>query len=104
VPRPQSKPGIVPMLCRPVRSMHPDITMISPTDSSAGSLNLFAAPLQGIQRGLAQADEAARKIAAGDVSPQNVVDQMEASILVKANVASMRTADEVLGALLDEKA
>jgi hypothetical protein len=67
-------------------------------------LNLFAAPLQGIQRGLAQAGEAAGKIAQGDLSPQNIVSQIEAEILVKANAVSLRTADEILGALLDEEA
>lgn len=78
--------------------------MISSTDSSTRGMNLYTAPLQGIQQGLNQADEAARKIAAGDVSPRNVVDQMQAGIAVKANVASMRTADEILGSMLDEMA
>ncbi len=80
------------------------ISMISPTDSATRGLNLFAAPLQGIQRGMAQAGEAVQKIASGDLSPENIVQQMQAEVLVKANATALRTADEILGALLDEKA
>jgi hypothetical protein len=78
--------------------------MITPADSSPRTINLFAAPLDGIRRGMEQANQAATKIAAGDVSPENVVSQIQAEILVKANAASMRTADEILGTLLDATA
>jgi hypothetical protein len=77
--------------------------MISPADAS-GPTNLFAAPLEGIRRGVAQASESAQKIASGDVSPENVVAQIQAEILVKANAVALRTADEILGTMLDTKA
>lgn len=63
--------------------------------------DLFAAPRQGIQRGFEQLGAAAEQIAQGEISPENVVQQIQAEILVKANVASARTADEILGSLLD---
>lgn len=74
--------------------------MISSVGSS-GMPDLFAAPLQGIQRGMEQMSEAAQQVAEGDISPENVVQQMQAEILVKANVAAARTADQILGSLLD---
>lgn len=78
--------------------------MISAADSSFRSPNLFAAPLEGIRRGVEQAGEAAGKIASGDVSPENIVSEIQATIVVKANSVAMRTADEILGTILDAKA
>lgn len=69
--------------------------------TSSGMPDLFAAPRQGIQRGVQQLNAAAEQIAAGDVSPGNVVQQIQAEMLVKANVVAARTADEILGSLLD---
>ena len=63
--------------------------------------NLFAAPLQGMQRGVQQMNVAAERVAEGDLSPGNVVEQIQAEMLVKANVVAARTADEILGSLLD---
>jgi hypothetical protein len=77
--------------------------MISPAGAS-GPKDLFAAPLEGIRRGVAQVGEAAQKIAQGDVSPENVVAQIQGEILVKANAAVLRKTDEILGALLDTTA
>jgi hypothetical protein len=80
-----------------------DTTMISPAGAS-GPDNLFAAPLEGIRRGVAQAGDAAVKIAQWDVSPENMIAQLQGEVLVKANAAVLRTADEIFGALLDTKA
>lgn len=77
--------------------------MIEPAGSS-GNLNLFTAPREGLRRGFAQAGEAAAKTAAGDLSPEPMVAQIQAEAMIKANVSVLRTADEMLGALLDAKA
>jgi hypothetical protein len=77
--------------------------MISATSTSISG-NLFSAPIEGVRRGFAQAGDAATKIAQGDVSPGNVVAQIQAEVLVQANAVSMRTADEILGALIDTTA
>jgi hypothetical protein len=78
--------------------------MISPTGSSPARVNLLSAPMEGIRRGVEQASQAATRIASGDVSPANIVSQIQAEILVKANAVSMRIADELLGSLIDIKA
>lgn len=76
------------------------VVMISSINSS-GMPDLFAAPLQGIQRGVDQLNTAAQAVAQGDISPGNVVQQIQAEMLVKANVVAARTADQILGSLLD---
>lgn len=78
--------------------------MISPMDRFASGQEMSRFALEGMQRGLAQAGDAARKLARGDLNPANVVQQIQAGIMVKASAAVMRTADELLGALLDERA
>ena len=77
--------------------------MISPA-SRFGQLELFDAPRQGMQRAFAQAGDAAGRIAEGEVTPDNMVDLLEAEALFKANAAVMRSADEMIGWLFDEKA
>jgi hypothetical protein len=67
-------------------------------------MDLFAAPLEGMRRGLAQAGQAAEKVASGDLSPENVVAQIQAGVLVKANAVAVQTADELLGSIIDLKA
>lgn len=74
--------------------------MVSPITSSVSS-NLFAAPRSGIERGMRQLQDAAGQIAQGDISPENVVQQIQAEVLVKANVMAARTADQILGSLID---
>ncbi len=74
--------------------------MISSIEAS-GQPNLFAAPMRGIQRGMQQMSEAAQKVAEGDISAENVVQQISAEMLVKANAVAARTADEILGSLID---
>ena len=57
-----------------------------------------------MQRAFAQAGDAAGRIADGDVSPDNMVDLLEAGTLAKANVAVMHAADDMIGWLFDEMA
>jgi hypothetical protein len=62
---------------------------------------MFSAPLEGIRRGINQANAAAAGIAQGDVSPENMVGLIESRIQVKASAAAERAADQTLGSLLD---
>jgi hypothetical protein len=77
--------------------------MISSVNSHR-QLELFEAPRRGMQRAFAQAGDAAGRIADGDVSPDNMVDLLEAGTLAKANVAVMHAADDMIGWLFDEMA
>jgi hypothetical protein len=60
--------------------------------------------VQGIRRAINQADKAGENIAAGQIEPDNMIDLLQAAILVKANAATLKTADEMLGAILDTRA
>jgi len=62
---------------------------------------MFSAPLEGMRRGVSQANAAAADIAQGDVSSENMIGLIEARIQVKASAAAARTADQTLGTLLD---
>jgi hypothetical protein len=77
--------------------------MIAPT-GGFGPIDLFAAPLDGVRRGVRQHAEAGERMAAGDVSAENMVDLIEANVLVKANIAVLRSADKMIGSWLDAKA
>jgi hypothetical protein len=78
--------------------------MISPVSSSFVQLELFEAPKQGLQRAQAQANDAAQRISAGEVSPEAMVDLLEAETLAKANAATLRAADDMIGSLFDKLA
>ena len=81
--------------------------MISSVASSSpyyGQLELFEAPKQGMQRAFAKAADSAGRIANGEVTPDNMVGLLEAEELAKANAAVLRTADDMIGWLFDEKA
>lgn len=65
--------------------------------------SLFASSGEGIRRAVTKADVAGEQIAAGDLDVQSFVDLDEAQIMVKANAATMRAGDEMLGTLLDVK-
>lgn len=75
---------------------------ISSTSSQFGSL--FNSATTGIQRAETQANTAANDIAHGNIDAQSMVSLDEAEIEVKANAASIRTGDEMWGALLNVKA
>lgn len=80
------------------------ISSVASSSSYYGQLELFEAPKQGMQRAFAQAGEAAARIADGEVTPDNMVGLLEAETLVAANAAVLRTADDMIGWLFDEKA
>ena len=71
---------------------------------STGPANLLAAPVEGIRRGARQFDDAGTAIANGEDLPENMANMIEAAILVKANTITARTADELIGSLLNVKA
>ena len=62
---------------------------------------MFFSPLEGMRRGISEANAAAAGIAQGDVSPENMVGLMEGQIQVKSSAAVERAADQTLGSLLD---
>lgn len=66
--------------------------------------DLYAAPREGIQRGLNRVNAAAGNLAEGKVTPGNMVDVMQAETLVKANAAYLSTVENVLGSLLNTRA
>jgi len=74
--------------------------MIS-TVGSPPRADMFFSPLEGMRRGISEANAAAAGIAQGDVSPENMVGLMEGQIQVKASAAVERAADQTLGSLLD---
>jgi len=65
---------------------------------------LFTAPVQGIKRGVAEANGAAQKIAEGAITPDNFTALIQAGIEIKANRAVAVTANEMVGSLFDRKA
>ena len=77
--------------------------MISPLGSQP-RMDLFAAPLEGMRRGAARLNATAENIARGEVTPENAAGLIQAGILAKANAVAVRTADEILGTLLDTTA
>ena len=74
--------------------------MIFPA-SRTPEMNLLTAPVEGIQRGMAQVDAAAQNLAGGEVTPENMVEMIEGAAVVKANAVSSRTSSDLVGTLLD---
>jgi len=66
--------------------------------------DLFAAPREGIQRGVSHVNAAADKLAEGEITPENMIEVMQAETLVKANAAYLRSVQNVLGSLLNTRA
>ncbi len=69
--------------------------------SMTSTANLYSAPLAGVERGMSQFNKAGDKIASGDLSPTNIGSEMEAAEFVKANAVSLRTADQMVGTLIN---
>ena len=68
------------------------------------SAGLFTAPVQGIKRGIDEANNAAQKIAEGAITPDNFTALIQAGIEIKANRTVAITADEMIGSLFNRKA
>lgn len=71
---------------------------------------VLAAGVQGLQTSLARANDAAGRIARFGTTSQNgdlatpIVDLKSSELQAKASAAVIKTADEVLGTLIDIKA
>lgn len=74
---------------------------VSPSSSSIHTL--FASSSEGVHRAIAKANRAGEQLANGELDAEPLIDLNEAAILVRLNTAAMRTADEMLGSLLDVK-
>jgi hypothetical protein len=81
-----------------------DTTEMISSLHSSGRLVVYAAPREGIRRGLARAGAAADAIAKGEATPENMVSLIEAEALVKASAAAARTTDEFTGAMINARA
>lgn len=77
---------------------------------SISSAGVLATGVQGVQTGFAQANDAAGRIARFGTTEQNgdlatpIVDLKRSELQVKASAAVIKTADEMMGTLIDIKA
>lgn len=71
---------------------------------SANSFAPLGTSLDGMRRGFARMNAGAARLAAGDLDPRHVVDQIAGKVTFEASAKVLQTADEMLGVLLDEKA
>lgn len=77
---------------------------------SVSSSSLLATGVQGVQTGMANASEAAGKIARFGTTEQDgdlatpIVELKSSELQVKASAAVIKTADEMMGTLIDIKA
>lgn len=77
---------------------------------SVSSSSVLATGVQGVQAGQARANEAAGKIARFGTTEQDgdlatpLVDLKRSELQVKASAAVIKTADEIVGTLIDIKA
>lgn len=65
---------------------------------------LFASSLENMRRSLIGFEKASLRLTSGSVQPEALVTQLEVKVLLKANAAAMRAAEEMIGSLFDEKA
>ncbi|MBC2607675.1 flagellar basal body rod C-terminal domain-containing protein [Pelagicoccus albus] len=63
----------------------------------------FEKAKEGMDRGSRKLNNAAAKIASGDISPNNIVELACAETMYSANAKVIHTEDEMLGTLLDVK-
>jgi len=68
---------------------------------SSRVLGMFGSSLDGMRRSQRNLEEAAHGIARGELSPERMVSLIEAEGSFKANAAVMRTADRMVGTILD---
>lgn len=72
--------------------------------ASISANSSFTAAISGVQRGQALVAQAAQSISEGEIDPQNMINLIEGQRTVEANLAVMRTEDEILGTILNTKA
>jgi len=61
----------------------------------------FAVAQEGMRRGLARFNEGSQAVAQGNLDPGGVVGMIEGQRTYEMNAKVLRTADEMLGTLLD---
>jgi hypothetical protein len=77
---------------------------------SVSSSSVLATGVQGVQTGIASANEAAGKIARFGTTEQDgdivtpMIDLKRSELQVKASAAVIKSADEMIGTLIDIKA
>ncbi len=74
--------------------------MISPV-SFQSSPDAFAIAQEGMRRGLARFSQAAADVVQNDATPENMVGLIEGQRVYEMNAKVLRTADEMLGTLLN---
>lgn len=80
------------------------------TVGAVSSTSLLATGVQGVQKGLARANEAGGQIARFGTTEQDgdlatpIVELKRSELQVKASAAVIKTADEMVGTLIDIKA
>lgn len=76
------------------------------TEESAKAVEteLFTSSLDSMRLSLQSFEKVSQRLKAGDVAPETIVSQLDVKLLIKANAAAMRAADEMIGSLFDEKA
>lgn len=72
-----------------------------PVMNIAPTMSMFITAVQGLTRAGKQANEAADKLAAGEIDARHVVDLKLAETAHSANAAVIRTADRMSDRLLD---
>ena len=65
------------------------------------SVNTVSTAIEGLKKAQAGVDKAAQNIAGGSLDPQDVVALSEGATDFKANVAVLKTANEMSKSLLD---
>lgn len=61
----------------------------------------YDSPLQGMKKARQQVDDAAQKIASGSTDAGDVVQLIHGEKSFQANVAALKTADEMVGTILN---
>ena len=93
----------LPLAKPPGQAYYPPITVVSSVSSSSLPSPIASAQ-EGMRRGFARFSTAAEAVAQGNLDPGNVVGQIEGQRTYEMNAAVLKTADEMLGTLLDTKA
>ncbi len=69
--------------------------------AARGPADIYSPAVQGMQRAQEGFAEAAQQVASGNLDPQPMVEMMVNSTVFAANAQVLRTADEMVGTLLN---
>lgn len=69
--------------------------------TQASTARMYGNAYEGMARATRQFNEASEEMAKGIVTPEAAAEQIEATVLAKANAVAMRTADQLIGSVLD---